>query len=358
MAGMSNLILGAIVPGIPVTTPGVVNQTMSAAATKVAGVMQAAASDTITTFLFRYGLRTGTPPTYKCGIQGVNSSGQPDGTYKGGGSPASATFTPPADTTWNNLVQAVTLDNSYAMTRGEMLALVVEYSSGTVDASNNSSITRGYSQVGSSKFAGPYHLGSSGSWVKTSTSFPVFGLRSASKTYGWPLQAQSATAVTSNGNRAALRFVLPSGMASSVGVAGMRINLTSPAAGAQNWIAGIWDDAGSVVETITLDSDYVVTNNLPFSDYHVWFDTVATLTPGTTYYAGVERSGTNLSLTTYDFATNGDLGGLCDSTEFYLATWNGSAWSTTTTSRPLVELFLDDVTGGGGAAAPNALILC
>ena len=51
-------------------------------------------ADTLTTGCFLYGLRTGTPPTYRAALEAVGTDGTPDGTALGGGSPASVTFTP------------------------------------------------------------------------------------------------------------------------------------------------------------------------------------------------------------------------------------------------------------------------
>src|SRR3990167_2686468 len=68
--------------------------------------------DTITHLGFRYGLRTGTPPTYRVSLQALGGAAKPTGTVLGGGSPASATFTPPADTTWDTTWQWVALTNS------------------------------------------------------------------------------------------------------------------------------------------------------------------------------------------------------------------------------------------------------
>jgi hypothetical protein len=104
---------------------------------------QADTTDAITDLGFRYGARTGTPPTYRISLQGASTSGiGPDGTVLGGGSPASQTFTPPADTSINGLWQWKTLANSYTPTRGQFLCSVIEYSSGTIDGSNNSSFTK------------------------------------------------------------------------------------------------------------------------------------------------------------------------------------------------------------------------
>lgn len=70
------------------------------------------------------------PPVYRFSLQGISSRGTPDGTVKGGGSPASVTLTP---TVSQGLA---TFANPFTPSTGDLLALVVEYSSGTVGASN------------------------------------------------------------------------------------------------------------------------------------------------------------------------------------------------------------------------------
>jgi len=77
---------------------------------------------------------TGTSPTYKAVLEQYDgsSTGQPDGVDLGGGSPTAKDFTP-SGTGW----QTITFTNSYTPTQGEYIALVIRYSSGTVDAGNN-----------------------------------------------------------------------------------------------------------------------------------------------------------------------------------------------------------------------------
>ncbi len=98
---------------------------LSGSTLKVAWTFQCEKAATINGLGFRYGARAGTPPTYLISLQGVNGSGSPDGTVKGGGSPVSHAFTPPADTSWDASTRRQALDNNYTCTRGEFLAIVV-----------------------------------------------------------------------------------------------------------------------------------------------------------------------------------------------------------------------------------------
>src|SRR5690349_18160435 len=94
-------------------TPSFYNQVIDsggASIDRIAHVLQLPA-DTWTHVGFRYGARTGTPVQHKTGLQTPDASGNPDGTYLGGGSPASGTFTPPADATWDGTWQWVALAN-------------------------------------------------------------------------------------------------------------------------------------------------------------------------------------------------------------------------------------------------------
>ena len=79
------------------------------------------------------GTITGTAPTFKASLQGV-TNGVPDGTIKGGGSPASVTFQPVSG--GNNAFHWYTLANPYEATSGELLSLVIARDSGTIDGSN------------------------------------------------------------------------------------------------------------------------------------------------------------------------------------------------------------------------------
>ena len=95
---------------------------------------------TATTVGFICASKTGTAAndSYTVSIQTINTSGVPDGTILGGGSPASQTFpnaTYPDAGFGTNTAHAIALANSIALQQGTWYALVVRRT-GATDASN------------------------------------------------------------------------------------------------------------------------------------------------------------------------------------------------------------------------------
>jgi hypothetical protein len=102
-------------------------------------VLRAPKAGTVTEVGFAYGVRTGTPVEHLISVQSVHASNKGcDGTILGGGSPASVSFTPPANDGIDNSWIWFELDNSIAVTRGQVLCITVE-PVGTPDASNKTS---------------------------------------------------------------------------------------------------------------------------------------------------------------------------------------------------------------------------
>lgn len=326
-----------------------VNFTLDATTDTIEYIFQAPAAGIVITHLgFRYASRTGTVPTYRISLQGV-TDGLPDGTIKGGGSPASATFTPPASTAWNNTWQWIALANSYTtVSRGEPLAIVIDYSSGTINASNcgqwSDSVNGFHGRV-----AFPYSIENNAGVRNRSSQQPLFGYKSASVTYGqpWNTFTQTQYSSNSNPNEYGMRFIMPDGSVSSYKVAGIRARITTPAA-AKTFDMNLYEGT-TLLQAITIDSDSLRINAQDSNVIDYYFDeaTLSTLTPGTVYYASFlsNTTSSNLALAVavannaQDAAVNGD--GNC-----WLATRNGGAWTETTSTRPLMDLILGDISGG------------
>jgi len=326
--------------------------TLSASTHKLAWVFSfPGPGDTITSLMFRYTLRTGTPPTYLVSLQSLDATtGFPSTTVLGGGSPASATFTPPASTAWDSTIQTVALANSLAVTRGQLMAMVIEYSSGTINGSNNSAFTRDWSlALHNNRSTLPYPLVDSGAgYVKTvNSSFDVFGLKSSTRTYGQIVKSVTTNDITSNGNRIALALKIPAGFSSAIKLAGIRY-FGSPPAAAKNWIAGVWNSAGTVIINRSVDSDISGQPGGTNRFTEIYFDTAPVpVSVGTTYYIGVERVDAQLSVQSQDIDTSGDGDTSGFGQNAFMATWNGSAWSSVLTSLPLIEPILEDVSFNG-----------
>jgi hypothetical protein len=98
-------------------------------------INQAPEAVTYTQLCYRTGTLTGAQPTMKIGVEGVSTStGRADGTYATGTGECSKTFTPSTNNTW--ACQTIT-GTTCALTRGQVFAITIRYSSGTIGAGNS-----------------------------------------------------------------------------------------------------------------------------------------------------------------------------------------------------------------------------
>lgn len=324
----------------------------------VAWAVDARTANAITHLGYRYGARTGTPPTHIIGLEGISvTTGFPDGTYLGGGSPASATFTPPADTTWDGTWQWVALANSYTPAIGERMTITIRYSSGTVNAGNNSSFSTAAETL---LITYPYrsHL-TAGTWVNQTTGAGLWGIRTATERYGRILPNVYSTRTASTvGHRIAMLVNIPGGAGDTYTVAGFRAIASIAAAAGKAPLAKIWS-ASTALASKTMDTDQVGrAASGAQSSVECIYDTSVTLNCGTDYYFGFEvADAANAGVILYgtqfasaDDAATDDAGAICS-----LALNTGS-WSADATVRPWMELILSDLTepAGGAIAIVNS----
>jgi hypothetical protein len=304
-------------------------------------------TDAITHIGVRVGGAVQSPPIYQVSLQGMSSTGFPDGTILGGGSPASATFNPAA---WAiNTFHWVALDNPYTPTVGQIVMPVVEYSSGTIGGSNRIFLVRGWTNiVDSSRFRG---LFTTGNWSSgnSATGRPGLAIRTANARFGIVAINNTPTAVDlgTNGHRDAIKFTLPD-FFSTLTCHGLRVGINTPSSG--TFKLGIWNASGTelAAETITVGT-LATTND---SIITCGFSAPVTINPDTTYYAGIERISTACGLVHAELSEANDQLAYPLGTAACRATWNGSAWTDNTTFRPLsLELLISDITGGGGGAS-------
>lgn len=342
------------------------NFSLDATTDKVAFAFQTSEAATITKIGFRYGARTGTPPTYIISIQGLSSTtANPDGTIKGGGTPASATFTPPADTTWNGTWQWVTLSNSYAAVRGEELSIVIEYSSGTVDASNFSSFTTTTDCFDERIGGFPYALSSTGSYTAIATAQAVWGYQTSSRTFGFPVISITQTQYSSDStpDEYGMAFTLPSGWGDTFKLKGVRFIGRTPATNktiTMSIYSGV--TGAALLEAVTITRDKYATLGSGQRSHEWFFDKASldTLSFGTEYVVSFTCGGTSTAfvLNTVDFQSSGDMDSIPLGTNAHLVTRTDAAANFTRdqTKRPMLELIIDDITepaGGGGGLATS-----
>lgn len=347
---------GPWVTPLAIGTPSISTHVIDASNEGVAYAFQARNTDAITHLGFRVGSRTGTPPTYIIGLEGLSgTTGFPDGVYKTNGGNCTATFTPPADTSWNSTWQWIALANSYVPARGETLALTIRHSSGTIDGSNNISVGTNWTNAMPTLGSFPYALrNTSGTWAAQQIS-PIFGVRTANDRYGVIVPNMYSTrSSTTIGHRVAMRFTMPSSYGDTYKVAGIRASVSLAAAGGKNPLAKIWS-ASSALTSITLDVDTAGAPTISnYRSWEVFFADSVTLNCGTPYYFGFEvadSASAGIALFGTQFASaddNDDDGGSL----FALGTFNGTTWTDDATVRPWMELILEDMTkptGGAGA---------
>ena len=335
---------------------GATNFGIAASTSAWAAVFESEISVAITHLGFRYGARTGTPPTYAIALEGVDTGGLPDGTDVGGGSPTSATFTPPASTAWNGTWQWVALTNSYTPTRGQRLCATIRYSSGTIDASNTSSFTRELANT-TGTTSMPYMGTMTASvWTRQSAAH-IFGYRTASGRYGQPGTGVYSTSTSTSGNRKAIKFVLPSGHGSTFQVAGANLVIGNLAA-ASSSIFGLWNGAGTALQSVTRDSDQSpIVGTTGATRFLFTESTLATLSYGTAYYIGLESvSSSAVAVCGIQLDNAADRSAYPNGTNCCLSTWDGSTWTDDTTVVMQCDLILADSTIAADSARAAALI--
>jgi hypothetical protein len=341
------------------SSAGLTSFTIDSNNDKVGWLFQLPETDTITTVCFRYNLRTGTPVQHKISIQDLTAgTATPSGTPLGGASPASATFTPPADATWDGTWREIALDKSVSLTQGVVYALVIE-PVGTPSGTDSSAFTHSSTNV-SARQGFPYAatVSNGGSWSPQTTG-PIYGLMSASRYYGNPMTAFFTTQI-STPNEQAATITLPAGVCDTLKIRGVRVALRMSATG-RTVLIQLYDNGTSPGQAITWDSDIGLTSD--FRWFEIIFDdtTLDALTAGNTVYVGFapQNATSNFCLngiqlpnsTSKDAWPGGDI--------FGFATRAGAGWTADNTVLPMAEFIVDDVTepaaggGGGGTKIMN-----
>lgn len=330
--------------------PSANDHSVNAATREVGMQLYAGTTNPITHIGFRLRNAAGTPPIFKVSIQG-NSSGFPDGTIKGGGSPASGTFDPngwAAHTThW------VALDNSWAPSSGtEIIWVVIEHESGTIDASNNGQFVYSYGNLAGDVDGVGLGAFTSNNWSSKFSSYPVgMAIRTATERIGTLLEGSPVGAtnvLATNGHRGCGKFVLPV----DVTVSGVVFSCDPEASGALKW--GIWNAAGT--ELTSGSPDATSFTSVGVGAFTVSFAPI-TLSAGTTYYAGMQRTGAVCGTIVANVADADDRLMFPLGTSSCYSLWNGSSWADTTTQVPLrLGLIVSDVSTGGGVLSNRGIL--
>ena len=339
----------------PPTPFTVTNSTISASTHVIAWVRQAKNADAISAVHFLYGVRTGTPPTFSVSIETVNTSGNPSGTDAGGGSPTLVTFTPPASTAWNSLIQTVTLTNSWTPTAGQLFAIVIRYSSGTINGSNCSSFAVTSSGHDPSTRGFPYYATSTDGSAYTKAGAGLIAWTAGGTVVGHVMQSIYSTATANtNGHRSAGYFTLPASMGDTYDLCGVDIAGKVAAAGATCTLK-LWDTSWNVLASISLDGDTASQPGTYYSARQLFFDSPYTASFGTKYYVGFECDGSaTVGVTGITCSSTGQVAAYPNGENMGIVTWNGSTTTESNLTLPCMNLLIDNITGGTGGGLLSA----
>jgi hypothetical protein len=316
--------------------------TLNESGDRTACTFQPEESATITECCFRQTARTGSPTSYRIGIQGVSATtGAPDETWV-----QSATVAPSAGA--QNICATFT---GVSVSPSTWRACVIQSESG-VDGSNNITLRRSWNNSSHESSVRVWTKDGVGAYTAQSSP-PSCWWRSSTKTYGFPtatdFQFHAGTA------EYATRFVLPTSLCSTAKVAGLWVNgrfNTTADADIRLYSGGAVTDT-TALHTTTVDKDihpYAFNGHTSFS---VLFTSPQTVTCGDVY----RISATNFEQKGFDSPTNADLTAWSqEGTEWFFSSRSGGNWTDTNTRRLITGLILDDLTppsGGGGLKNHN-----
>lgn len=322
MADFFNQTLGLPIPFLRFDGTSPVNATfvVDASDKSTASVFWAPAGLVITHLFSCISAVTGTVTNIaRISLQGLSTTGNPDGTIKGGGTPAEDTYTPTVASTWQ------VLDNSYTVQSvvngGEYLCIVLENLAGT-PASNNFTVVTTNSIGDGASVGQPYSLTETGAaWTKVTTLSPIYGFKTASRTYGMPLAvhataapARTMTTTVEIGNL----INLSSSYGSTYNIIGADIYMGNIPTGNTYWL-GLYSGV-TLLQQAQMDSDFSgIVNNAGIRAYRIYFGgALSSLSFGNTYTLGIcASSGSSGALAALDVLDAGDQSAFALGTQMY-----------------------------------------
>ena len=319
---------------------------LDAAADRFAAVFRAPKTGNLRKIEVRFGaVPVLTTSDLTIGLQDVSlTTGDPDGTFDQSATIATGSIVA------NTTVKA-TLGADRAVTRGELLAVVVQF--GTFASGDSLNIN--WMQQGAS--GGPYYfsyvvVNSTGAYAKFNSAQACFSIEYDDGSYAFspsllPVIVGSADAFnnTSTPDEIGLRFQVP--MPCRIG--GCHVNIDAD--GDFNIV--LYTAAG---RTVLASVDKDTRNVTGQAASPIWFTDEVTLAANTTYVLAVEpSSATSVILAFYDVSSAAVLDQLSGGQAFHYATAKNPSttadFTMTTTRRPVMGLILtavDDGTGSGG----------
>lgn len=338
-----------------------INFALDASGDKVGWILTAPEAVTVDRIAVCYDSKTGTPPTYRYSLQGVSTSGTPSGTVLGATNNALATLAPTAIS--NDSFHELTLAESVAFSAGEKFAIVVEYSSGTINGSNLANYRHGISNITTNyDFTYGYALTNAASWSKQTASLPTVIFGNGTNWFGNPISSVRTTRSFNTGTSPSeygLKFTAPAlGSLGSYKLRGVRLGLSlATTSNTQTINLNLYAGGGvsdtTQTQTVSIDTDCFLSPG-SFSPKDLLFTgTSPTLTVGSTYRLSFTAGSTNShSIYTLPLTSASHVTALGWGSTFCRTDRAGGNWTDTDTQVPLVfGMYLEDLAGSGGTTS-------
>ena len=348
-------------------SPGYTGNVIDALGDKAAWMFRLDEDATITTVGVRQTTRTNTtgssPAAYtgtvRIGIQTLSATtGLNSGTWVGG---ASNYVDVSSWTSANDgKFVTVTLPSNASLSRGVPYCVVAEL----VTTAATGSVTLSFIYSNTTQNRGfPYVLDETNTTITkpTNQAYGPWLIRSASKTYGSPVETFAVTNLESDTtpDEIGLGFTLPSGFGSNFTIDGailcFQFNTTIDIAFTMTLYQGT-----TALQQTTIDTAQIANANTT-RRYELTFDTsLSSLSPGTEYIIAVAPNDTatanQMGVREITLPTSGDKSALGDLSYKYYSRTDAGAWTETTTKLPLFGITFGSVTtSAGSSTAANPL---
>lgn len=262
-----------------------------------------------------------------------------------------------------NVFTEFTLTTAVTIPKGTVFGIVVKGMTGTWDATNSVSVTRGWNTITPYvRYPYGYEITTGTTLARVNSACPGFYYSTASRTYGFPMETFATIAInnTSAPAEAGMTFRIPSTVCSTYKVAGLRL-------GAQLSTGGfdlVLYSGLTALQTTSFDGDQTHVGNQSHNELRFNTATLSTLNSGTDYTITIKpTSATNFGTFAYmTFAnTNHKQVFIADPTNIVYVSRNtgGGAFTSNTTRLFSMQILIEDMafTGGGSSATEPRLKL-
>lgn len=343
--------------GVGANTFSVTNVTFDSDTDRVAWVGRWwGADDTLDVVYFRLGsVTTGCDVTLN--IETV-TNGRPSGSLVAAGATSAVNIADGDDNAW----KTATITTPPTITRGMEFAIIIVVNTAGATPNLNFFAMSSFASGSTGMYPVILQDTGAGAWTNPAGSFQWIVEMGAGVVYlpgMTPLNGNGTITAFNSGtspNERALRFQVPF----KCSVAGLRMAMFNTAAGA-DFTMSLWpassDDDTDALGQVSEDGDFsVATTTDGYVD--LYFDAAVTLSPATTYYAGLRPDTANsvgLGEMTTATVTNAIRGfpilpvGQCFLSTRVWSAGTAGAWTDTTTTLPVMSLIIDQLDDGASA---------